>query len=65
MGWLDDGMIYLDEMSKRVKNDPEKIKQLIRGFLFVPKYPKLSTMIRYSPQATHSREHSIYRPFIP
>merc|ERR1711963_112721 len=27
MGWLDDGMIRLDEMSKEVKNDPEKIKQ--------------------------------------
>merc|ERR1712013_541445 len=29
MGWLDDGMIRLDEMSKEVKNDPEKIKQQI------------------------------------
>merc|ERR1719229_1848551 len=27
MGWLDDGMLRLDEMSKEVKNDPEKIKQ--------------------------------------
>merc|ERR1719229_2216593 len=27
MGWLDDGLVRLDEMSKEVKNDPEKIKQ--------------------------------------
>merc|ERR550532_2284259 len=27
MGWLDDGHIRLEEMSKEVKNDPEKIKQ--------------------------------------
>merc|ERR550532_230519 len=29
MGWLDDGHIRLEEMSKEVKNDPEKIKQQI------------------------------------
>merc|ERR1719210_1734682 len=29
MGWLDDGMLRLEEMSKEVKNDPEKIKQQI------------------------------------
>merc|ERR1719422_3043404 len=29
MGWLDDGLIRLEEMSKEVKNDPEKIKQQI------------------------------------
>merc|ERR1719361_2609493 len=29
MGWLDDGLVRLDEMSKEVKNDPEKIKQQI------------------------------------
>lgn len=29
MGWLDDAHVRLDEMSKEVKNDPEKIKQQI------------------------------------
>merc|ERR1719412_1428887 len=29
MGWLDDGHLRLEEMSKEVKNDPEKIKQQI------------------------------------
>ena len=29
IGWLNDGMIRLDNMSKKVRNDPEKIKQQI------------------------------------